>query len=115
MSNYHARMMNIPCPEGRDIPMPYRHGHRDARHSAATIGSEADAEIERLRKVVIDLEAELILSKMRPPPQASDMTPALPTAAETACWHGPGFVCPLCHPVLSVMPDSAADTSSGVP
>jgi hypothetical protein len=42
----------------------------------------------------------------------ADETPALPTAAETACWHGPGFVCPLCHPVLSVMPDSAADTSS---
>jgi hypothetical protein len=47
--------------------------------------------------------------------RAADETPALPTAAETACWHGPGFVCPLCHPVLSVMPDSAADTSTGAP
>jgi hypothetical protein len=47
--------------------------------------------------------------------RAADETPALPTAAETACWHGPGFVCPLCHPVLSVMPDSAADTSTAAP
>jgi hypothetical protein len=59
---------------------------------------EAADEIERLRELVAE--------------RAADETPALPTAAETACWHGPGFVCPLCHPVLSVMPDSAADTSS---
>jgi hypothetical protein len=28
-----------------------------------------------------------------------------PTAAEAACWHGGGFVCPLCHPTLPTTPD----------
>jgi hypothetical protein len=28
-----------------------------------------------------------------------------PTAAEAACWHGGGFICPTCHPTLPATPD----------
>lgn len=49
--SYHNRIMNIP--HGRvgdsDGMKMYRLGHRDARHAAAEIATEADIEIERLR------------------------------------------------------------------
>jgi hypothetical protein len=51
--NYHGRIMNISTflvpDEG------YRIGHRDARHAAAEIANEADAEIERLRGLLREL------------------------------------------------------------
>lgn len=49
--SYHQRMMNIPCPTGRDTAFDYVYGHRDARHAAAEIANEADAEVERLREI----------------------------------------------------------------
>ena len=45
--SYHQRIMNIPAYD--DAPFEYKEGHRDARHAAAEIASEADAEVERLR------------------------------------------------------------------
>lgn len=62
MTNYHARMMNIPCvpmhrlagtKEARTRTGAYSWGHKDARHAAAEIANEADAELTRLR---FDLE-----------------------------------------------------------
>jgi REP element-mobilizing transposase RayT len=47
--NYHARMMNIQFPKYATTPMTYETGHRDARHAAAEIANEADAEIKRLQ------------------------------------------------------------------
>lgn len=49
---YHNRMMNIQV--GRvgdsDGMRMYRIGHRDARHAAAEVANEADAEIEHLKE-----------------------------------------------------------------
>jgi len=51
--DYHGRIMNIA--DGRDgfadmdVVRAYKSGHRDARHAAAEIANEADAEIARLR------------------------------------------------------------------
>jgi chromosome segregation ATPase len=53
MSNYHGRMMNIPTTGRRSVA--YREGHRDARHAAAEIASEADAEIASLAAEVAEL------------------------------------------------------------
>lgn len=57
MSNYHARIMNIPAYP--DAPFEYKEGHRDACHAAASIALEAEtdivwlrAEVERLRELV---------------------------------------------------------------
>lgn len=52
--NYHNRMMNIQDDvSGGMSPgenrVAYKVGHKDARHAAAEIALEADAEIERLR------------------------------------------------------------------
>jgi hypothetical protein len=55
-------MMNIPCPEGQDVPMAYRHGHRDARHSAAEIANEVDARLagaERLLRRALNQSARV--------------------------------------------------------
>ena len=50
--SYEQRIMNIPAkwdgPRGPDATA-YLEGHRDARHAAAEIVLEADAEITRLR------------------------------------------------------------------
>jgi hypothetical protein len=54
-ASYHARVMNI-RDDATDEMFPgssrfaYKTGHKDARHVAAEIASEADAEIERLRE-----------------------------------------------------------------
>jgi hypothetical protein len=57
--NYHGRIMNISTflvpDEG------YRIGHRDARHAAAEIANEADAEIERLRGLLRDVRSEVAM------------------------------------------------------
>lgn len=44
MSDYHGRIMNI---QHRRIAAPHNYveGHRDARHAAAEIAAEADAEL----------------------------------------------------------------------
>lgn len=49
MSDYHGRMMNIPCPKIPDSAA-FALGHREARHAAAQIANEADDEILALRK-----------------------------------------------------------------
>lgn len=52
MSNYHQRIMNIqPAPDEQDrFAYPtYRKGHKDARHAAAEIAAQADAEIAQLK------------------------------------------------------------------
>jgi hypothetical protein len=48
MSDYHGRLMNLRTTGRRSVA--YREGHRDARHAAAEIANEADAEIARLRE-----------------------------------------------------------------
>lgn len=66
MSNYHGRIINIPCdpdtkaPEHRQVDCEtihraYKFGHRGARHAACEIAAEADAEIARLRKALKDI------------------------------------------------------------
>ena len=53
MSDYHGRTMNIPLPtSGREHSFMYKTGHRDARHAAAEIANDADAEIGRLQNVI---------------------------------------------------------------
>lgn len=53
--SYHARVMNI-RDDATDEMFPgssrfaYKTGHKDARHVAAEIASEADAELDRLRE-----------------------------------------------------------------
>ena len=52
MSDYHARIMNIPA-NGKEMDSTaYRMGHRDARHAAAEIALEAENEVERLREAL---------------------------------------------------------------
>jgi uncharacterized coiled-coil DUF342 family protein len=48
MSDYHGRVMHIPTPANEARNAEYKIGHRDARHAAAGIANEADAEIARL-------------------------------------------------------------------
>ncbi|WP_420415241.1 hypothetical protein [Roseibium sp.] len=49
--NYHRKMMNIQRREVGGWANKYIYGHRDARHDAAEIALNADAEIDALRKV----------------------------------------------------------------
>lgn len=53
----HGQIMNLPGAGGlseigttRDEQLAYRRGHRDARHAAAELANENDAEIAALRK-----------------------------------------------------------------
>jgi hypothetical protein len=60
MSNYSSKMMNIPsdAPAVYNVYPPLTHaykiGHRDARHDAAQIASQADMDIELLKKRLLD-------------------------------------------------------------
>jgi hypothetical protein len=69
--SYHSRMMNLP-PDKEPVngSSAYRLGHRDARHAAAEIANEADAEIDQLRELCKQLAEAL--DEMRiisgPPP-----------------------------------------------
>lgn len=54
MSNFHQRIMNIQSTSGVSLSPTYREGHRDARHAAAEIASEADALIELLEAEASD-------------------------------------------------------------
>lgn len=53
--DYHGRIMNIDQAQGAACSSDYAKGHRDARHKAAEIALEAQAEIEELRQSVIAL------------------------------------------------------------
>ena len=62
MSDYHARIMNVCIGDvgtfdswGGDLDVLYKRGHRNARHEAAEIALEADAEIDRLSNIVAKL------------------------------------------------------------
>ncbi len=67
--DYHGRMMNIPYDrlqetfDKNDLTLtarrPYKFGHRDARHAAAEIATEADREIDRLRTENEQLRTDL--------------------------------------------------------
>lgn len=61
MSNYHDRIMNISATSNNKAHVfsesdvewtAYRYGHKDARHAAAEIALEAEAEIERLNELL---------------------------------------------------------------
>ena len=47
---YHDRIMSLPVPAERQPSIPYKEGHRDARHAAAEIAVEAESEIMSLRE-----------------------------------------------------------------
>lgn len=57
--SYYDRIMNIPAKPpkaiGSNHPIIYKEGHRDARHAAAEIAGEADAEIARLKNEKAEL------------------------------------------------------------
>ena len=44
---YAKKIMNLPAMRG---DLPYQEGHKDARHAAAEIAAEAEAEIELVRR-----------------------------------------------------------------
>lgn len=72
MSDYHNRMMNIQVDAAsmaeagkpRSLRLAYKYGHRDARHAAAEIALEAQAEIARLREVLSVIAYPLNISKI---------------------------------------------------
>lgn len=60
--NYHNRMMNIQDRVSAGMSpgenrVAYKVGHKDARHAAADIANEADAEIRRLRDVLQNIDS----------------------------------------------------------
>lgn len=67
MTTYHSRIMNIPrhsagIVDAFDIDsfeQGHRRGHKDAKHAAADIAGEADAEIARLQAQVAELRSKL--------------------------------------------------------
>lgn len=63
---YHEKMMNIPRPSTRSRNGPhYAAGHRDARHAAAEIAAEADAEIDALKAQLAEAEARATENSLR--------------------------------------------------
>ena len=53
--SYHSKIMNIPVTLTTfpgELAIAHKFGHRDARHAAAEIALQADAEIERLREAL---------------------------------------------------------------
>jgi hypothetical protein len=59
MSDYHSRIMNIPAGNPETVPYHFKKGHQNARHAAAEIATEADAEIESLRSRLAAAEEKL--------------------------------------------------------
>ena len=55
----HGRIMNILADANKagtdDVRLAYLHGHRDARHAAAELALKADAQIDALVEVVVDI------------------------------------------------------------
>jgi hypothetical protein len=67
MTSLHNEIMNIRCDESNisihaSVSLAYKEGHRDARHAAAELAINSDAEIKRLRdflhRVAIDINDE---------------------------------------------------------
>lgn len=58
MSDYHRRMVNIQHGPTVIDSAHYRNGHHDARHAAAEIANEADAEIAVLRARLAEVTYE---------------------------------------------------------
>lgn len=56
MSDLHGKIMNIPANPRNS--QEYKRGHRDARHAAAELASELQAENERLRDAIDDAPHE---------------------------------------------------------
>jgi uncharacterized small protein (DUF1192 family) len=61
VNNYAARIMNIPC---NSNDYDHKVGHRDARHAAAEIASEAEGRIITLEAEVERLTAELAAERL---------------------------------------------------
>lgn len=57
--SYHGKIMNLPEPGARIMPLSYSNGFRRARHAAAELALAADREIERLQEKISGLEADL--------------------------------------------------------
>ena len=59
----HGEIMNLPAKPSisanASVDHAYRVGHRDARHAAAELALKADAEIERLRSALRNLDSRL--------------------------------------------------------
>ena len=57
----HGQIMNILADANKagtdDARLAYLHGHRDARHAAAEMALKADAQIDALAEVVVDVLA----------------------------------------------------------
>jgi hypothetical protein len=77
MSDYRDKTMNIqppkPSEKGNSPGVEYKLGHRDARHAAAEIACEADAELTSLRDKLA--EAEAIIGKL---PKTADGVTVVP-------------------------------------
>ena len=90
--DYHGRIMNIEClPPARMNQHPvdpecsaYRIGHRDARHAAAEIACEAQAEIARLREVLTVIAYPLNIGKVYHMDAVKQARAALAPAAEVS-------------------------------
>ncbi len=54
MSNFHSRIMNIP-PNKKHSVDTYSCGHKDARHAAAEIASDADVKLEAWQKIIDEI------------------------------------------------------------
>lgn len=70
----HDDIMNLRCEVPKDAnanqALSFKCGHKQARHAAAELANTVDAELERLRARVAELEA-------RPIPEISSVTPKL--------------------------------------
>ena len=65
MSDYHGRIMNIPAGNPETVPYHFKKGHQSARHAAAEIATEADAEIDALRLHLANRTAEVVAVQER--------------------------------------------------
>jgi hypothetical protein len=64
VSDYHSRIMNIPAGNPETVPYHFKKGHQNARHAAAEIATEADAEIESLRSRLAAVEANAAIGRL---------------------------------------------------
>lgn len=85
----HGRIMNIECNTTQIVRLKisrteiaYKYGHRDARHAAAEIALEAQAEIARLREVLSVIAYPLNIGKVYHMDAVTQARAALATVAE---------------------------------
>lgn len=83
MSDFHGRMMNIQAPHYADS-YERKVGHRDARHAAAEIALEADAEIERLTALLHETQDRLATARGAALVQGRNFDPAVRAAMAEA-------------------------------